>query len=84
VQSPVSGSQSVAPQGASVEQGPAQQCPLPATPQYPCVQSSFSLQGPTGSGVTHTPALQLKPFWHSALELHLGMHAAPASSQSRL
>jgi hypothetical protein len=71
----VSASQSVAPQGAVVRaQAAEQQCPTPLMPQRAEVQSSFSVQGPTGMGATQAPALHTKPVAHSALEVQVVPH----------
>jgi hypothetical protein len=53
-------------------------------PQIPEVQSSFSVQGPTGSGMAQRWLLHRNPSTQSALELHFSMQPVPASSQRRL
>jgi hypothetical protein len=49
----------------------------PPTPQWLEVQSSFSVQGPTGMGGKQAPALQAKPVAQSALEAQLVSHRPP-------
>jgi hypothetical protein len=65
-------SQAVAPQVASVVLHLAvQQLPVPATPQMPEAQSSFSVQAPWKMGVVHVPLLQTKPMAQSMLEVQV-------------
>src|SRR5581483_10668432 len=81
-QAPVLASQSTEPQGVlTFEQAAAQQWPVPAMPQIPERQSSFSVQMPCCAGARQAPVLQANPGAQSAAEAQLRRQPVPASSQ---
>ncbi len=78
-------SQPVAPQATlAVLQAvvPLQQLPVPASPQVPEVQASFSVQAPVACCAVQVPALHQNPVVQSLLTAHAARQLA-ASAQIR-
>jgi hypothetical protein len=74
----------MAPQvGSPVEQAAAQQFPVPAGPQTPDLQSSFSVQDPNWIGAPQAPPLQTEPLAHWPVPMQVVLQP-PSRSQPKL